>query len=597
MTSTPRSPKPTAAPTSSPSANGGTRPVKKHPHAHLVGRPDADTVLLPAVRPAPAAPADPGLDPHERPGRAGRRPARDRADYTLPMESVGRRAPAAGPAVQRSPTRRRTLVSRAVLAAILCCQAALSLRLHNTVFQNEALYLFAGHWELAHWLHGMPVQGDFVSYFPGTPALYPVLGAAVAEVGGLSAARALGLAEMLVVTALLYSLTRQLFNERVGLCAAAIFAVSEGTILLGHLATLDATALLLLAASCWLVVRTASWPWRAYLLAAPLAALAVATSYPVLLYVPGVAGLAGLAAAPYLGRAALSRTLVFGGTTLLLIAMAAAVAGPEFTAAAKSTGSARGAVSLGQILADSGRWAGLAFGLAAIGAIAFAWRPTTEPDELIMPPGGRSRRAALGACLAGAALIAPADQLLLHSENSLATLIAFGTFLCAPVAGVGLARLVGDHFRRPLVGILIWALALTIGLGQASQFPGAWPDGTTVVAQLSHYLKPGAHYLVEDDDVPIYYLDGNSDAEPDQFTSTYYISFPAGHQQLTGVAGYLAAIKAGYFHVIIYDSTVTAALDKTLAQALEASPDYRLAAAFTENASGVRTTCYVWLRI
>jgi hypothetical protein len=33
-----------------------------------------------------------------------------------------------------------------------------------------------------------------------------------------------------------------------------------------------------------------------------------------------------------------------------------------------------------------------------------------------------------------------------------------------------------------------------------------------------------------------------------------------------------------------------------LAQALEASPDYRLAAAFTEKSGSFRTTCYIWVR-
>jgi hypothetical protein len=592
MTSPPRRSRSTPPQAPSPSASSKTRSVRRHPHAHLVGRPDADTVLFPQVKPAETDTPE----QREQRRKTGLR-GWAKAALTQPMDAValtGEELAGYGPA----PSRRRTLISRLAVAIILCCQAALSLRLHNSVFQNEALYLFAGRWELAHWLHGIAAQGDFISYFPGTPAFYPVLGALAADAGGLDTARALSLAEMLVVTTCVYSISRQLFNERVGLCAAAIFAVSEGTILLGHLATLDATALCLLAAAAWIVVRTAPWTWRAYLLGAPLAALAVATSYAALFYLPALAVLAGLAAAPYIGRAALSRTLVFGGISLLLVAMAAAFAGPEFTTAAETALGARGTVPWSQVLADSGRWSGLPLALASIGAVAFAWQPRTEPGEQIMPPGSRRRRTALGLCLAGSVLIAPVYQLLLHTENALATLIAFGGFMGAPVIGLGMARLIGDHFRRPIAGIGVWAVALTLGLGQASQFPGAWPDAPRVVAQLTRYLQPGAHYLVEDDDVPIFYLDGRSDAQPDQFTSTYYISFPGPRgQQLTGVPGYLAAIKAGYFRVIIYDSTVTPQLDKTLAQALEASTNYRLTSAFTVKSGGVTTTCYVWVRI
>ena len=68
-------------------------------------------------------------------------------------------------------------MSRAVLFAILCVQAALSLRMSNTAFEDEALYLYSGHLEIAHLLHGAPLQGNYASYFSGAPVLYPVLGA------------------------------------------------------------------------------------------------------------------------------------------------------------------------------------------------------------------------------------------------------------------------------------------------------------------------------------------------------------------------------------------------------------------------------------
>ena len=165
-------------------------------------------------------------------------------------------------------------------------QAALTLRMRNTAFEDEALYLYVGHLEIAHWLHGTALQGDYPSYFSGAPVLYPVLGALFDSIGGLTAARALSLAEMLAATGLLYTMSRLLFNERVALCAAITFAVAEPTLFLGNLATYDATALCLLAVAAWLVVRTAAFRWPAYLLAAPVAVLAVAAKYASLLFVP-----------------------------------------------------------------------------------------------------------------------------------------------------------------------------------------------------------------------------------------------------------------------------------------------------------------------
>ena len=86
-------------------------------------------------------------------------------------------------------SRRRKWVSRAVLLAILAVQAVLSLRMQNTAFADEALYLTAGHQELAHLLYGVPLPSDYASFFSGSPVLYPILGALADTWGGLAAAR------------------------------------------------------------------------------------------------------------------------------------------------------------------------------------------------------------------------------------------------------------------------------------------------------------------------------------------------------------------------------------------------------------------------
>ena len=168
---------------------------------------EASTQILPTVEPSQLAPA-PDRAP---PGKA--RVKRDRQSAEPPSRYI--------------PGRRTTMISRLVLLAILILQAVLSLRLRNTAFEDESLYLYAGHMELQHLLHGAALHGQYSVYFSGSPVLYPVLAAALDQVGGLALARALSLVEMLAVTTLLYALTRRLFNERVGLCAAALFAVTE----------------------------------------------------------------------------------------------------------------------------------------------------------------------------------------------------------------------------------------------------------------------------------------------------------------------------------------------------------------------------------
>jgi 4-amino-4-deoxy-L-arabinose transferase-like glycosyltransferase len=486
-----------------------------------------------------------------------------------------------------------------VVTAILCVQAALSARMQNTAFDNEALFLYSGHLEIAHLLHGAALQGNYASYFPGVPGLYPVLGAAADSIGGLAAARLISLLAMLTTTTLLYTMTRRLFNERVGLCAVVLFCVTEATIVLGSLATNDAVSLCLLALASWIVVRTAAWRWRAFLLAAPVAGLAVATDYWALLYLPTVAFLAGLAAQPYQARQALVRPLLLWAVTVELLAGAVIVAGREYVTTARSltaTRSPGGGQAL-RILAEGGKWGGLVMAVAVLGAVGYAIRPRNEPNERIALAGSRRRRIALGIALAGTAPLTLAYQLYLNTDLSLDTHIGFGVFFAAPMAGAGLARLVGDHFRRAQVGIVVWAAALILGLGQASQLFGSWPDSGPLVSELTRYLRPGARYLVEDDSIPIYYLMGRADAQADQFTSTYGMVYrTARGQLLSGTQGFLAAMRAGYFRVIIYNNTVTPALDKTLATALQADPDYRFAGSVPENAADFRATCYVWVR-
>jgi 4-amino-4-deoxy-L-arabinose transferase-like glycosyltransferase len=504
-----------------------------------------------------------------------------------------------GPEQFSAPSARRTWVSRAVLGGILCIQAILSLRLQNTAFGDEALYIYAGHLETAHLLHGAALQGGYASYFPGMPVLYPVLAAAANSVGGLAAARAVSLLAMLITTALLYAITRRLFNERVGLCAAVLFCVTDGTALAGHLATNDAASLCLLALASWIVVRTAAWQWRAYLLAAPVAALAIGTDYWALLYLPTLALLAGLAADPYLGRTATTRSLVLGGITVELLALGVLFGGRAYVTAVGANLATRtpGGGQALHILAEAGEWSGLVAALAAFGAARYAIEARNERHELVALPGSRRRRAALGIVLAGTVLLALADHLYLNTDNLLDIHLAFGLFFAAPMAGVGLARLVGDHFRRAQIGVVVWAAALVLGLAQASQAFGSWPNSSTQVMELSRYLAPGDRYLVENDNVAIYYLMGNRDAQPDQFTSTYFMSYRARNGRLlTGTPAYLAALQAGYFQVVIYDNSVTPALDKSLAAALESDPRYRLAGAVPEDARDFHTTCYVWIR-
>src|ERR1700753_3249674 len=142
------------------------------------------------------------------------------------------------------------------LVPILILQAALSARVirFDTAFQDEALYLWAGHLEWASLLHGGALP-QFPAFFSGAPVIYPPLAALVDSVGGLNGARLLSLAFMLGATALLYAPTGRLFGKWAAFFAAILFAVISPTLHLGSFATYDAMALFLVALASWLVVR------------------------------------------------------------------------------------------------------------------------------------------------------------------------------------------------------------------------------------------------------------------------------------------------------------------------------------------------------
>ena len=87
----------------------------------------------------------------------------------------------------------------------------------------------------------------------------------------------------------------------------------------------------------------------------------------------------------------------------------------------------------------------------------------------------------------------------------------------------------------------------------------------------------------------------HADAQPDQFTSTYYIGYVNDRGQfLTGNGGYVAAIKAGYFQTVAYNYQTTPAVDQLIAKTLTTDPSYRLAAAIPNGNDTVRQ--YIWVK-
>jgi Dolichyl-phosphate-mannose-protein mannosyltransferase len=475
---------------------------------------------------------------------------------------VGGVRPAAGP--------------RWALSVVLLVQAGLSARLvwTDTAFQDEALYLRAGHLEWAHWLHHAPIP-DFPAYFSGAPVAYPLLGALADRGGGLAAARLLSLAFMLGVTALLWATTTRLYGRRAALLACGLFATLAGTQFLGSLATFDAPALFLLALATWLGVRAATTPdlagpaWVAQLAGAGLTlAAADVTKYATALFTPVVIVVVALAvwrqtghAGP--GRGWLTSSLILLAAWVIPVTAAIATGRGDYWQGIRSTTLARSVADspVPLVLKDAYVWTSLILVLAALGV----W----------LAARSRGRGRLLPAVLLAAALLAPAEQARLHTTVSLQKHVVFGAWFAAVAAGYALARLSRvdrGYGWAPVMALPIAAATLFGSLGQAHFLHRDWPDAPALVKVLRPAVRaqPG-NYLAEDDDGEAYYL--RTETRWQDWSGTYYFQYG---DQPAGAASYAAAIAQHYFALVILDFGDTAAVDKQITADMRRTGGYHV---------------------
>jgi hypothetical protein len=507
----------------------------------------------------------------------------------------GYTVPAAPESAWDVDNRRSKLLGRAALLFLLLVQAGLSLRLRGTAFQDEALYIASGHYELDNLLHGTKLPVDFAGYFSGHPKLYPVLAAAVDSWFGLTGVRLMSLAFMLAATALLYAVTRRLFNLRAALGAASLFSVLQSTTVLGNFATYDAAAVFLLALAMYAVVRTDRMRSAAVLLAAPPAALAFAVKYASGLYVPTLVLLAVITAHRHRGVRAVVRGVVLGVGIAGLLGAGYVLSGPLGGISSTTTNRAHGSDSTLMLLEHSAEWGGLVFLAALGGSVAYTMRGRMgEMPWIEGATAGRWRRAALGALLTGTALLAPAYQIHLQTQVSLFKHVGFGLLFAAPMAGLGMARLVGPHFRHPQLGIMLYVLTLVFGMVQAQQ-SYSFPDSSQMTAYLRKVVDHKGRYLAEEQEVPAYYL--RDVTGWNQWQNTYFMDYrDRSGKQYSGPAAYRQAVRDGRFDVIVMHGNVTPETYRAVQEGLKGNTHYRLAAVFPYTTSSGESAYRVWVK-
>ncbi len=545
----------------------GPRVVRRRPHP--ADRPVAGDVPVAGDRPVagnrPAQGGAPGG------GTLGTRMDLPRR-YRIPVTPEVAWSPEEG--------KRHAWLARAELAAVLLVQAVLTVRLDNTVFEDEALYLYVGRVLL----DGGSMEG-YATYFSGAPYLYPALVAPVDQAFGLEGARMVSTLLMLGVTALLYAGAKRLYGTRPALLAAACYAVMAPTAFLGNLATYDALAVFLLALGVWLGVRFADRAVLAVLLIAPVCVLAFATKYASGIFIPSVIAMAAVAAMPRAGIVrALARGAVLAALAGLGIGAFFLLGGVAEGIGFSTTSRAAGTEDPLAILGTSAQRGGLFLLLALVGAVLY-WRggnPGDAPGAAPRDPG-RPVRALTGLVMVGSGLLVPLYQANLQTSVSLTKHLGYGMLFAAPMVGLGMARLLGAHFRSPQYPIAVWVVLFAFGYGQATTMFTSWPHSADLTRTVAPEMTDKGRYLSSAPQVLIYSL-GLDRTSPEQWTST------------SGFTDF-DAVTAGKYDLVVLDSGKATRPNAEVERRLAGNGHYRLRARLTYDHGPAKGHYRVWVKV
>jgi 4-amino-4-deoxy-L-arabinose transferase-like glycosyltransferase len=381
-----------------------------------------------------------------------------------------------------APAGRGTWRAPWALLGVLALQAGISVTLiwSNSAFGDEAEYLWAGHMELQHWLHGVPIP-NYNLLLSGSPMIYPPLAAIVNDFGGLSGARILSLMLMLGATALLYSTASRLFGRRAAIAAAALWAVSVSALKLGAFATFDAMAVFLMCLAVWLAVQ-ATFRRRApelVVLAALVMLLADLTAYSYAVYDPAIFAVAYFAWLPRVGKQRareLALWLVASALTLAVLiptvmGLWGGIIAVTITRSGNSLNEDQGYLVVAQL---AWAWSGL---VALLGLAGAATAAAVREER---------RKITLLWVLAGSAFLVPLYQLHLQTGWALDKHLACGIWLAAMPAGYLISKIAqAPALRRGLMAVAATAaLAIPTTNGWMSAYSDyqTWPNASPLIA-------------------------------------------------------------------------------------------------------------------
>jgi hypothetical protein len=459
------------------------------------------------------------------------------------------------------------------LLAVLLVQGVLAFRLtnDNTAFVDEGTYIYAGYNEIAHLLHGTSVA-DYANFFSGSPLIYPVVVALADKAGGLLATRLLSMAFMLTATLALHLTTRRMYGSVAAFFATAAFVALGPTQLLSSYSTYDGMALTLLAWAAYFTVRlTTGGGYPSMLAAAMFMAVADWTKYASLLWTPVVIGIAvfsGHGGSPW-SAARIRRGIELTVVWLVALLIPAVTAKSHIDGFTHTTLMRKpGTDPVSYVAGEAAKWVGPLLVLAFIGVLV----------TLVASRRGRAHKADvwLALVLFVGGLLAPVNQVRIHTWLSLQKHVDFGAWFACIVAGLLLARIfvaLRDKLHIT-AGVLVTALVVApltyVGAGQAAHMYAEWSDSSGLVSALRPYVKKGKdEYLVENYNVPAYYLKDQTNWPQWQDLVGKSYTDPETKKTLSGAPALQAAVKDHYYSIVVLDFTQTPDIDVAIQPTLK----------------------------
>ena len=446
------------------------------------------------------------------------------------------------------PRARSTSSSVWPLALILAIQFVVSLAtLHNSAFQDEALYLYAGTRIVNHWLGGPAPLDHYATYFSGYPYAYPVIGGFLDMLGGLALARMFSLVCMLGVTSMVYVITNKLFQRPAAVFASAIFGSTGVVLFVGRLATFDALCLFLIALAAAMAVLGGGGSLWWVMATGPLLVLAIGAKYAGMLFVLPVLGLLAVVAADCLGWdaaigrvAAAASAFVFSLVVAYVVMDKAALHAIAGSTTNRAVGLREQRMKLFTHVLQMG---GLIWLIALIGLV------------LLMRHKGRRL---LGLLLFGASWLAPVYHIYAREPVSLDKHIAYGLFFAVPLAGYALAWLSG-YARQSLstsdrgywvAGCVAVLAVFTLGLHQSQVLYGEWANTSGLSYALHTQLRNGSGRIMAED-IEVARFDAKNVSQEWQWNSFYYPFYVTpSKQQLFGDPALIQAVKDRYYDLV-----------------------------------------------